>query len=112
MTAITALPVILEAKFGTQIWEWFSEEAKEHAIGYYWDAKVRLKSSNDNILREMLGDWGTERGSDDDNHNKSPVTASFTTGRMESFKIITNKTGKNQYYYCSRLQSLWPRLPI
>jgi hypothetical protein len=62
ISAIPALPVILEAKFGTRIWLWFSEEAKEHAIGYYWDPKYGLKSSEDDQIGEMLGDWGAEWG--------------------------------------------------
>jgi hypothetical protein len=52
--------VILEAKFGTCIWLWFSEEAKEHAVGYYWDPKYGLKSLEDDRIGEMLGDWGAE----------------------------------------------------
>jgi hypothetical protein len=98
MSAIPALPVILEAKFGTRIWLWFTEEAKEHAVGYYWDEKVGLKSSDDERIGEMLGDWGTEWGSDDDDDDKSTSTSASTVGRMEPFKIVTNTTGKNQYY--------------
>ena len=99
MSAIPALPVILEAKFGTRIWLWFSEEAKEHAVGYYWDDKHGLKSSDDDRIGEMLGDWGAEWGSDDDDDDKSTSTsASSTVGRMEPFKIVTDVTGKNQYY--------------
>jgi hypothetical protein len=97
MTAIPALPVILEAKFGTKIWAWFSEEAKEHAIGYYWDPKVGLKSTDDDRLGDMLGDWGNEWGSDDDD-DKSTATASSSAGRMEPFKIVIDETGENQYY--------------
>ena len=96
MMAIPALPVILEAKFGTKIWTWFSEEAKEHAIGYYWDSKVGLKSTDDDT-GDMLGDWGSTWGSDDDD-DKSTATASSSIGRMEPFKIITDATGQNQYY--------------
>jgi len=96
MTAIPALPVILEAKFGPRIWAWFSEEAKEHAIGYYWDSRTGLKSTDDDRLGEMLGDWGADWGSDDDD-DRSVSTAS-TTGRMEPFRIVTDSTGKNQYY--------------
>jgi hypothetical protein len=98
MSAIPALPVILEAKFGTRIWLWFTEEAKEHAVGYYWDEKVGLKSSDDERIGEMLGDWGTEWGSDDDDDDKSTSTSASLVGRMEPFKIVTNATGKNQYY--------------
>ena len=98
MSAIPALPVILEAKFGTRIWLWFTEEAKEHAVGYYWDKKVGLKSSDDERIGEMLGDWGTEWGSDDDDDDKSTSTSASLVGRMEPFKIVTNATGKNQYY--------------
>jgi hypothetical protein len=93
MSAIPALPVILEAKFGTGIWLWFSEEAKEHAIGYYWDPKYGLKSSDDDCIGEMLGDWGAEWGSDDDD-DKSASTAGSIVGRMEPFKIVTDATGK------------------
>jgi hypothetical protein len=96
MTAIPALPVILEAKFGPRIWAWFSEEAKEHAIGYYWDPRTGLKSTDDDRLGEMLGDWGADWGSDDDD-DRSVSTAS-TAGRMEPFRIVTDATGKNQYY--------------
>ena len=96
MTAIPALPVILEAKFGSRIWDWFSEEAKEHATGYYWDPKTGLKSEEDERMAEILGDWGAEWGSDDD--NRSTSTASTAGGRVEPFKIVTGENGKNQYY--------------
>jgi hypothetical protein len=47
MTAIPALPVILEAKLGSRIWQWFSEEAKQHAEGYYWNKETGLQSEED-----------------------------------------------------------------
>ena len=97
MTAIPALPVILEAKFGARIWDWFSEEAKEHAQGYYWDPKTGLKSEEDERMAEILGDWGAKWGSDDDD-DRSTSTASTAGGRVEPFQIVTQKTGKNQYY--------------
>ena len=98
MTAIPALPVILEAKFGPTIWGWFSEEAKEHAMGYYWDARTGLKSTEDDRLGEVLGEWGAEWGSDDDDDDRSTSTASTVRGRIEPFKIVTDANGKNQYY--------------
>ena len=96
MTAIPALPVILEAKYGSTIWGWFLEEAKEHDIGYYWDSHNGLKSTEDGHLGEVLGKWGAEWGSNDD-EDKSASTAS-AVGCMEPFKIVTDATGKNQYY--------------
>jgi hypothetical protein len=97
MTAIPALPVILEAKFGHTIWGWFSEEAKEHAIGHNWDTRLGLKSTEDDRLGEVLGEWGAEWGSDDNDDDRSVSTAS-TVGRMEPFKIVTDATGASQYY--------------
>jgi hypothetical protein len=94
MTAIPALPVILEAKLGPRIWNWFSEEAKSLSAGYYWDEKSGLKSTEDNRMSEILGDWGTEWGSDDDDEKSMATSAS----RFEPFKIITDEPGTNQYY--------------
>jgi uncharacterized protein YfaQ (DUF2300 family) len=54
------LPVILEARLGTKIWNWFSEEAKELSAGYYWDAVDGLKSTEDDRTTALLGDWGAE----------------------------------------------------
>lgn len=97
MTAIPALPVILEAKLGSRIWQWFSEEAKQHAEGYYWSEEKGLQSQEDERLSTILGDWGTEWGSDDDDDRSTASTAS-NVSRIEPFKIVTDENGKNQYY--------------
>jgi hypothetical protein len=95
MTAIPALPVILEAKLGTKIWNWFSEEAKELSAGYYWDAVNGLKSTEDDRMTTLLGDWGAEWGSDDDDDERSMASS---VSRIEPFKIVTGESGTNQYY--------------
>ena len=92
MTAIPALPVILEAKFGTTIWNWFSEEAKALSEGYYWDEKIGLKSDKDEQMTDILGEWGAKWGSND-NNNKSASTVS-TVQQIEPFKIMTGEIGK------------------
>jgi hypothetical protein len=97
MTAIPALPVILEAKLGPRIWNWFSEEAKQHSEGYYWTEETGLHSHEDERLSSILGDWGTEWGSDDDD-DKSMASAASSVRRVEPFKIVTDASGKNQYY--------------
>jgi hypothetical protein len=94
MTAIPALPVILEAKLGPRIWNWFSEEAKALSAGYYWDEETGLKSSEDDRMTEILGDWGEEWGSDDDEVKSMASSVS----RIEPFRIVTGESGKNQYY--------------
>jgi hypothetical protein len=66
MTAIPALPVILEAKLGPRIWNWFSNETKALSTGYYWNEKSGLMSTEDNRMTEILGDWGAKWGSNDD----------------------------------------------
>ena len=97
MTAIPALPVILEAKLGPRIWNWFSEEAKELSAGYYWSDEAGLKSTEDDRMTELLGDWGTEWGSDDDDE-KSVATGASSVARIEPFRIVTGESGTNQYY--------------
>jgi hypothetical protein len=97
MTAIPALPVILEAKLGPRIWNWFSEEAKALSVGYYWNDKSGLMSTEDDRMTEILGDWGAEWGSDDEDE-RSVATASSSISRIEPFRIVTTETGKNQYY--------------
>jgi hypothetical protein len=97
MTAIPALPVILEAKLGPRIWNWFSEEAKELSAGYYWSNESGLKSIEDDRMTELLGDWGAEWGSDDDDE-RSVATGASSVVRIEPFRIVTGETGKNQYY--------------
>ncbi len=85
MTAIPALPVILEAKLGMKIWNWFSEEAKELSAGYYWDAVNGLKSTEDDRMTTLLGDWGAEWGSDDDDDERSMASS---VSCIEPFKIV------------------------
>ena len=97
MTAIPALPVILEAKLGPRIWQWFSEEAKQHAEGYYWNEETGLQSQEDERLSTILGDCGNDWGSDDDDDKSTASTAS-NLSRIEPFKIVTDSNGANQYY--------------
>jgi hypothetical protein len=94
MTAIPALPVILEAKLGPRIWNWFSEEAKALSAGYFWDERSGLKSTEDDRMTEILGDWGAEWGSEDEDDRSMASSVS----RIEPFKIIIDEPGKNQYY--------------
>jgi hypothetical protein len=97
MKAIPAIPVILEAKLGPRVWSWFLEEAKHHSEGYYWDKKNGLQSHEDERLQEILGDWGRDWGSDNDDDKSTTSTASGVS-RVEPFKIVTDESGKNQYY--------------
>ena len=76
MMAIPALPVILEAKMGPRIWQWFSKEAKQHAEGYYWNEEKGLQSEEDERLSTILGDWGNDWGSDDNDDKSTAYTAS------------------------------------
>ena len=55
---IPFLPLILEAKFNSNVWIWFLPELKDSNTGFYWDAKAGMvKSSEDDQLSAALADF-------------------------------------------------------
>ena len=52
------LPLILEAKFNSNVWIWFLPELKDSNTGFYWDAKAGMvKSAEDDQLSAALADF-------------------------------------------------------
>ena len=37
---VTALPIVLEMKYGPIIWTWFTEDAKAETSGWFFDKKL------------------------------------------------------------------------
>lgn len=62
------------------------EEVKALSTGYYWDEEAGLKSTKDDRMTEILGDWGEEEWGNDDNDKKSRASS---VSLLEPFKIVT-----------------------
>jgi hypothetical protein len=94
MMVIPALPIVLQAKFGTRVWDWFNEEAKIQSEDYFWDTKKGLQSKEDKALALQLEEWDGEWDNDDnEDGDVEPTRVEF-----EQYKIITDQPGKSQFY--------------
>jgi hypothetical protein len=94
MMVIPALPIVLQAKFGARVWDWFNEEAKIQAEDYFWDTKKGLQSKEDEALALQLEEWDGEW----DNEEDEDEDEGLTRVDFEQFKIVTDQPGKNQFY--------------
>jgi hypothetical protein len=94
MMVIPALPIVLQAKYGARVWDWFNEEAKLQAEDYFWDTKKGLQSKEDEALALQLEEWdGGWEIEEEEDEGEEPSRMVF-----EQFKIVTDQPGKNQFY--------------
>lgn len=95
LTAIPALPIILQAKFGSHVWTWFNEDAKDYAAGYIWDKVRGLISTDDERTDAILAEWD----SDDDDLDDEGIEDTEPLQRTEiaTFDIVLATPGRNQY---------------
>jgi hypothetical protein len=94
LTAILALPIILEAKLGPHVWRWFNEDARDYTVGYHWDKDRGLVSAEDERTDAILEEWGS--GDDDlDAEDDEPQQLSRTA--VAAFDLVLAQPGRNQY---------------
>jgi hypothetical protein len=66
MTAIPALPLILEKELESSIvWTWFSESAKDLCRGYQYDRSKGVISTTGDYMKEALEDWAMDNDDED-----------------------------------------------
>jgi hypothetical protein len=70
MTAIPALPLILEAQLGPRVWTWFHEDAKDDCEHFCWDPDRGIVDKDGD-----LANWTLDRDSDSDSDGDSTATA-------------------------------------
>lgn len=100
---LPALPLVLQAKLGPNVWNWFTEEAQTNTAGYWWDPKRGIRTQGD----DELDSWGDSLDSEgeDGGYWSSTSTASGlsrASGKsgieIEPF-TIDESSGKNEYEY-------------
>ena len=98
---IPALPLVLQAKLGARVWNWFTEEARINTNGYWWDPRKGVRAIGD----DDEDSWGDSLASNDDDEGywsatsgaSAPSRASSTgTFILEPFEITEGK-GTNEY---------------
>jgi hypothetical protein len=105
---LPALPLVLQAKLGPRVWNWFNEEAKINTAGYWWDPKRGIRALGD----DEEDSWGDSLDSDEDTGYWSSTSTASGLSRMstksgtsarngieiEPFNI-DETLGKNEYEY-------------
>jgi hypothetical protein len=94
LTAIPALPIILEAKLGPHVWQWFNEDARDYAVGYHWDKDRGLVSAEDERTDAILDEWGSDND-DLDSDDDAPQQPSRI--EVAAFGLVLATPGRNQY---------------
>lgn len=93
-SVIPLLSVIMEAKYGPRIWNWFTDDAKDQTAGFYWDHEEnRVRSSEEAITNEILEDW--EDGSDMEDDIE--IVDDPAAKNLDIKFVIDEPGGKNQY---------------
>jgi hypothetical protein len=57
---VTALPIVLEMKYGPRIWTWFTEDAKAETPGWFFDKQLgKIVSPDKQYMKDILedSDW-------------------------------------------------------
>jgi hypothetical protein len=94
LTAIPALPIILEAKLGPHVWQWFNEDARDYAVGYHWDKDRGLVSAEDERTDAILDEWGSD---DDDLDSDDDAPQQPSRIEVAAFGLVLATPGRNQY---------------
>jgi hypothetical protein len=106
---ISAMPLILEASYGREIWQWFDSEAREQLHGYQWSTETGLTSARDETYQEAIDDFKTYEHLEDLEASMLPSegTTSFefsfdldyVTGRTKDPQIDANSHGSRYSFF-------------
>ncbi len=100
---LPALPLVLQAKLGSEVWNWFNDDAQKNTAGYWWDPKRGVRAQGDDELDSWGNSMDSEDGNDDTGYWSSTSTASglsraSTKSKVEFKPFNLEKTsGKNEY---------------
>ena len=47
---LPALPLVLQAKLGSEVWNWLNDDAQKNSAGYWWDPKRGVRAQGDDKL--------------------------------------------------------------
>jgi hypothetical protein len=84
---IPILNIVMEAKFGVRIWEWFTDTAKDASQGYVYDPKTGRIRNKD------------EENEDDESSIESEADNEFVIELSESLNISSQRnTGKGDVF--------------
>ena len=100
-TMLAHLPIYLEAKFGENIWKWFTSSHKADLKDYYWDETLqKVVTDDDNyedvdFLRGLHGTkltaWETINEADANNFNQQQIT--FELDKSFAFTVPAGGAG-------------------
>ncbi len=100
---LPALPLVLQAKLGGDVWNWFNEDAQKNTAGYWWDPKRGVRAQGD----DEMDSWGDSMESDDEHEESgywssstaaSGLSRASTRSKVELEPFNLEKTsGKNEY---------------
>jgi hypothetical protein len=100
---LPALPLVLQAKLGGDVWNWFNEDAQKNTAGYWWDPKCGVRAQGDN----KMDSWGDSMESDDRNKESGYWSSTSTASGLSQastrskFAIepfnLEQTSGKNEY---------------
>ncbi len=99
---IPVLCIILEAKFGPQIWCWFTDEAKDSTQGFQWDEEnKRVRTLNDEEDSDSDDNLSLESSKEFENDLMEfhDISGTITPGFAVdiSFMLDHTQVPKNQY---------------
>jgi hypothetical protein len=102
---LPALPLVLQAKLGAEVWNWFNDDAQQNTAGYWWDPKRGVRAQGD----DDLDSWGDSMESDDGNEETGYWSSTSTASglsraststknkvEIEPFKL-DQTSGRNEY---------------
>ena len=57
MTIVPGLPLLLQAKYGQRIWNWFTAEATQQVQGYKWTEEGGIVEDRNLEMETLLPGW-------------------------------------------------------
>jgi hypothetical protein len=91
---VTALPIVLEMKYGPRIWTWFTEDAKAETSGWFFDKTLgKIVSPDEQYTKDILDDSDWDDDSIEEQEEDEPLQRfSFDN------KIVLNTPAKSNHY--------------
>lgn len=90
------MPLILESVYGSEIWTWFDNDARERLQGYKWAAATGLTAANEDEYDDAMDAWNKYEFLED--NEISMIPADTNKSFDFSFDLdneITGKSGDN-----------------
>ncbi len=100
---LPALPLVLQAKLGSDVWNWFNDDARKNTDGYWWDPKRGVRAQGDDELDSWGDSMDSEDGNDDTGYWSTASTASGLSRASTKSKLeiepftLEKSSGKNEY---------------